>query len=124
MTTTDAPAPDLCEVRLEGEVTIYQAEQMKQDLLVALERAQVLELNLAGVTDIDTAGVQLLMLLKETASAGNKQLRLVAHSEAVVDVLELIDLVPYFGDPLVISSSVPPAASRASRTSAEQSNGS
>lgn len=103
-------------LRIEGEMTIYQAEQLKQKLLAALEQASVLEINLAGVTELDTSGVQLLMLAKETARASNKELRLVAHSEIVVEVFELIDLVPYFGDPLVIT---PPsyAAERAANPS-------
>lgn len=106
------------EFCIEGEMTIYQAEQLKAALLETLEKSSVLEINLSGVTEIDTAGVQLLMLAKETARAAQKELRLTAHSEAVVEVFELIDLVPYFGDPLVISSRASHAAERAAHPSA------
>jgi anti-anti-sigma factor len=99
-------------------MTIYQAEQIKPALLAALEQSSVLEINLAGVTEIDTAGVQLLMLAKETARAAQKELRLTAHSEAVAEVFELIDLVPYFGDPLVIAPQASHAAERAAHSPA------
>ena len=122
MATDDAQESAHLDLRLEGEVTIYQAEQLKQDLLASLEKTQVLEINLAGVTDLDTAGVQLLMLLKETARARNKELRLTAHSEAVVDVFELINLIPYFGDPLLIAPAAASTASRASTNSAEHAD--
>ena len=109
-------------VRIEGEMTIYQAEQLKRTLLDALDRTSVLEVNLAAVTELDTAGVQLLMLAKKTARDRQKELRLVAHSEAVVEVFELIDLGPYFGDPLVISPPASHAAERAANLSAGHSN--
>lgn len=122
MTTADSRESIPGEVRIAGDMTIYQAAELKPTILDALSKVPLLEINLAGVTEIDTAGIQLLMLAKETARAMDKELRLVAHSEAVVDVLELVDLVPYFGDPLVIS----PSASNHGRTagsSGEQSDG-
>ncbi len=98
-------------LRIEGEMTIYQAAEQKQTLLAALEQAEELEVDLAAVTELDTAGVQILILAKKQALATQRKLRLVAHSSAVQEVLELLNLAAYFGDPLVISS--PSAAGRA-----------
>lgn len=86
---------------IQGEMSIYRATELKQALLA--EPAPV-EVNLSGVTDIDTAGVQLLMLAKKTAQAQQRELRLVAHSAAVTDVFELLNLAAYFNDPLVMVS--------------------
>lgn len=122
MTTVEMRDEEPSVVCIEGEMTIYQAEQLKQTLLDALDRASVLEINLAAVTELDTAGVQLLLLTKKTARARQKELRLAAHSEAVVEVFELIDLVPYFGDPLVISPAASYAADRAANSSAGHAN--
>lgn len=107
---------------IEGEMSIYRAEELKQALLAAVERTllasvqrtPVLEVNLAAVTELDTAGVQLLMLAKESAQARSSELRLVAHSQAVVEVFELLNLGSYFGDPLVISPHHSYAAQRGS----------
>ncbi len=91
-------------LRIEGELSIYRAAELKQVLLGALEQTDELEVDLSGVTEFDTAGVQILMLAKKHALSKQRDLRLVAHSPAVLDVFELINLAAYFGDPLVISS--------------------
>lgn len=99
-------------LHIEGEMTIYRAAELKQTLLSALEQREVLEVDLSAVTELDTAGVQLLLLAKKTAQAGRRELRLAAHSPAVVDVLEMLNLIPYFGDPIVISSPAESAAAQ------------
>jgi anti-sigma B factor antagonist len=89
-------------LRVEGEMNIYKAAELKQMLLAAIPADGTLEADLSGVTEMDTAGLQLLMLTKKTAQAGGGDLRLVHHSPAVVDVFELLSLGTFFGDPLVI----------------------
>jgi len=89
-------------LRLEGELTIYAAAAVKAALLEALSDAVEVELDLAGVTEIDTAGVQLLIAAKREADATATPLRLVGHSAAVLELIELYDLAGGFGDPLVL----------------------
>ena len=88
-------------LRIEGEFTIFRAAELKA---VLLADPAPLEINLSGVTEMDTAGVQLLMLAKQTALAHQRELRLVAHSPAVMDVFEMLNLAAYFGDPLLLTS--------------------
>ncbi|MGZ3236255.1 MAG: STAS domain-containing protein [Burkholderiaceae bacterium] len=90
---------------VEGDLAIYRASDLKKSLLNALMENDTLEVNLSAVTEIDTAGVQILIMLKQIAERKNKGLRLVAHSEAVSDVFDLLNLAPYFGDPVVIARS-------------------
>jgi len=87
---------------IEGEFTIYRAADLKTELLDALRKTQVLEVNLAGVTELDTAGLQVLMLAKQTAQADKRELRLVAHSPAVVEIFQMLDLGAFFGDAVLI----------------------
>ncbi|WP_377703717.1 lipid asymmetry maintenance protein MlaB [Pseudoduganella sp. UC29_71] len=89
---------------IEGELTIYRAAELKDALLAAVNHSPVLEVDLAGVTDIDTAGVQLLMLAKRSALQLQRQVRLVSHSPAVLEVFELLDLGAWFGDPLLMAA--------------------
>ena len=89
-------------LRLEGELNIYKAAELKQSMLAAISPGTSLEADLSGVTELDTAGLQLLMLAKKTAQEGGGDLKLVNHSPAVVDIFELLNLGPFFGDPLVI----------------------
>jgi anti-anti-sigma factor len=96
-------------LRIEGEMSIFRAADLKHALLTALNQGPTLEVDLSAVTEFDTAGVQLLMLTKKAAQSGQRELRLAAHSPAVLEVFELLNLVAYFGDPIVI----PPQAVQA-----------
>lgn len=93
--------PDGC-LRIEGEMTIYQAVELKETLLSALKGASTLEIDLHGVTEIDSAGVQLLMMAKREAHARGGKLRLSRHSPAVLDVFQMMDLAAHFGDSLLM----------------------
>lgn len=88
-------------LRLEGEFTIFRAMELKPVLLAS---PPVDEIDLSGVTEIDTAGVQLLMLAKKTALAQQRNVKLVGHSPAVLEVFELLNVAAYFGDHLVMDS--------------------
>ena len=92
------------KIAIADTMTIYQAAAHKKDLLNAFNSADELEIDLSGVSEMDTAGVQLLALLKREAFKDGKQVRLVAHSAASLEVLEIYNLGAYFGDQLVISS--------------------
>ncbi len=87
---------------ISGELNIYSAATTQQELLQALEARQQLEISLAGVEDFDTAGVQLLLLLKRESVRQGKQLSFVQHSQAVREVFNLLNLVAELGDPMVI----------------------
>lgn len=93
---------------LDGELTIYRAAELKPLIVDALQAGGTLEIDLRGVSEIDSAGVQLLMLAKREAQSRGGKLHLVGHSPAVLDVFELLDLAAFFGDPLVMPA--PPAA--------------
>ena len=92
------------KVSIAGTMTIYDAVEHKKYLLNAFNNSDELEIDLSGVSEMDTAGVQLLVLLKREAFKEGKQVRLVAHSAASQEVLEVYNLGAYFGDQLVISS--------------------
>lgn len=99
----DASKREYPVLRIEGEMTIYRADELKQSLLAAIRQAHVLEIDLSAVSEIDTAGVQLLMLASKVAQAQGNAVRLVDHSAAVVEAFELLNLAAGFGDPIVIA---------------------
>lgn len=75
---------------IEGDLTIRRVQELKDVLLARLAQSQALEVDLAGVTEIDTAGVQLLLMARRAARASQKELRLVAHSPAVASLFALL----------------------------------
>lgn len=91
-------------VAVHDPLTIYTAADWKGRLLAALEGCDALELDVSAVAEIDGAGLQLLIMSKHEAARQGKTLRIVKHSAAVLDALDLCQLAGFFGDPLVISS--------------------
>ena len=88
-------------LHIDGELSIYRAVELKQALLAPLTNGATLDVDLSGVTEFDTAGLQLLMLAMRSAQAAGCEMQLLAPSDAVRDVLDLLDLNAYFGDALV-----------------------
>ena len=88
-------------LRIEGEFTIYRAMELKP---VLFAQPAVTEIDLSGVTEFDSSGLQLLMLAKKTAVAQGRALVLLGRSPVVVEVFELLGVAGYFDDPLTIRS--------------------
>ena len=87
---------------LQDDLTIYHAAEIKTRLVDALATCDELELDLLQVGEIDTAGLQLLILLKKEAQRAGKTLSIVAHSQTVRAVIDFCNLAAELGDPLVI----------------------
>lgn len=64
------------------------------------------EIDLTEVGEFDSAGVQLLLMLKRIAAERKRPLplHLVNHSAAVTDVLGLVNVAGLLGDPVVLPS--------------------
>lgn len=91
------------KLELGEELTIFTAAKQKQQLLTFLESDHDLEINLSKVTEMDTAGLQLLILVKREAANAAKSLKFVLHSKVVLDILELANLTTAFGDQVVLA---------------------
>ena len=88
---------------LSGDLTIYTASDLKQQFSELLEARSEWEVDLSGVAEIDTAGLQLMLLLKRKPGAN---ISFVHHSSAVLRVVDLANLAGTLGDPVLISASV------------------
>ncbi|WP_050470137.1 STAS domain-containing protein [Herbaspirillum chlorophenolicum] len=78
---------------INGGLTIFQAAERKPELLHALSLAsRTLSLDLSGVDEIDTAGIQLLLLLKRETERNGLQLEVAAYSPAVLAAFDLLQL--------------------------------
>jgi anti-sigma B factor antagonist len=84
---------------LFGELTLSHSKEIHARLFSALGRNPALEVDLLNVTQIDTAGLQLLMLLHREALASDKQLRWLGFSLVVQEAFELLDLSELLGRP-------------------------
>ena len=89
---------------IDDEMTIYTAATLKKELLGHLNDCHELEISLEKVSEMDSTGVQMMLLLHAEAERSHKILRFVRHSNVVIDVLELLNLGAHFGDPIVFSA--------------------
>ena len=96
---------DFLYIEPQGEMTIDHAATIKEQLHAVFTAQQDVEINLSKVTEIDSAGIQLLLLIKREVSSAGHELRLTAHSRAVIELYELYNLTAYFGDPVLIVDS-------------------
>lgn len=92
----------VCHASVAGGMTICHAAQMKEELRLSLDGCTDVEIDLSEVSEMDTAGFQLLLLAKREAANAGKQLRLVAHSPATREVLDLFNMASYFDAPVMM----------------------
>lgn len=88
---------------ISGEFTIYTAATEKQALQVLLDENDVVEVNLAQITEMDSAGLQILIALKAEAEKSHKKVSYVMHSKPVLDILEMTNMVSKFGDQVILT---------------------
>lgn len=89
------------EYPLAGKLTIYDVGESKAQFLDWLDHSgERLEINLAGIEEIDSAGVQLLALLKRESLRQNKVLALCKHSSATQVIFSRMGVIDFFGDPI------------------------
>lgn len=98
------PENGVTQLAIQGEMTIYTALEQQKILSENLYNRKELQIDLSGVSEIDSAGLQLLMFLKREAAEHQIKLSLTQHSQAIIEVFELLNLSKHFGDPIVLSA--------------------
>jgi anti-sigma B factor antagonist len=93
---------EMCHVAIEGEMTIYVAQELKSELLSPIAENDVIEVDLSQVSEIDAAGLQLMLVTKIESVARGIKLSFVNCSASVQEMLQLSNLEQFFGDPLLI----------------------
>ena len=81
-------------LELKGELCVTQAPEVKAVLLAALGKGESIQLDLRGVTDIDAAGLQLLLAARKSALGKGQgfQVSADARNQVVDQVLALAGL--------------------------------
>ncbi len=86
--------------RIEGELTIYRAAELAAALRAALAEVPAgaaFELDLSDVTEMDCAGVQLLIAARRSTDESGRVLHLTGSSPAVAEVFDTLQLASHFG---------------------------
>lgn len=83
-------------VAVTGEMNIYNALELKAALMKSIDESEAIDLDLSGVSEFDSAGLQLLLLARKVSEHGGKQLRFTAKSASVESVIGLFNLGELF----------------------------
>lgn len=102
MTVSACPPQAATALSIAGEFNIFTAMDTKARLLDAIAAAPYepdteIGIDLSQVTDIDSAGLQLMVMARREAVRQGKRLHFVACSEAVADIVALCDMADYLG---------------------------
>jgi anti-anti-sigma factor len=97
-------ASDARQARLSGELTIYTVGEIAQQYSKALNAKAPSEcdIDLSGVAEIDTAGLQLMLIMKKRPGV---ETRFCHHSNAVLKLVDLANLGQALGDPIIFDRS-------------------
>lgn len=91
------------QMRLAGELDIYAAAALHECLQKAIAQHHEIEILLADISEVDGAGLQVLVAAKNEALRQGARLSLSDHSVAVVNALQLCRLDSFFGDPILLT---------------------
>lgn len=83
---------ETAHVSIEGELTIYTAAELSAELLPRLGATPQMQIDLSQITEMDGAGLQLLIMVTREASKAGTALTLTGHSKAVLETLQLSGL--------------------------------
>lgn len=79
-------------IKPDGEMTIYQAAELRESLLVQLSTATEVVLDLSAITEMDSAGLQLVLATQAEARANQKPFRVSGASEVVRSLMAVYGL--------------------------------
>lgn len=74
-------------LKLEANLTVYEAASLKEMLAGALAAADILEVDMTDVKECDTSGLQVLCSMKKTADQKIKKIVLLMIPHAVQDAM-------------------------------------
>lgn len=108
--TPHSPNEALC---LQGELTVFRAAELAPLLDAEPPPAA---LDLSGVTEIDTAGLQLLLRARRRALDAGRTLPLLRPSEAVTEVCALLGLAAWCSGEQALPPGAEPSSAAAPAT--------
>jgi anti-sigma B factor antagonist len=83
-------------LRPAGEFNIYCAVEFRDALVKAVASGGDLEIDLAAVSEMDAAGLQLLLVARREADASGKRLYLTGSGAAALEVMQLCNVTGCF----------------------------
>ena len=80
-------------LKIDGELTIYTAQEYKKHLVEKFTPFKFLEVDLEGVEEIDSCGLQLLAAMSKQLSDSGSEINIIAASDVAKDALDVSRLM-------------------------------
>lgn len=90
--TQEEPASALAAIVLDPVLSIQNVAQLHERLLGALDSSNKIEIDASAVTMVDTATLQLLLILKRTAIKQQKQVAIDFPSDRFIEAADLLGI--------------------------------
>lgn len=85
-----------CSLKINESMNIYSACDIKKKMFEGFSDCSEIEIDLSDVTEMDSAGFQLLILVRREAERLKKSLRIVSMSHVVSSLMALYRMEGYF----------------------------
>lgn len=93
-------------LKISGAVNIYTVAPIKNHIFDILNNSSKLVINLAEVSEIDSAGFQILLMVKREGHSSKKKTKFISHSISILGALDIFGAVGLFGDQIVVPAEV------------------
>ena len=80
------------QLSLSGELTIYSVQELKSLLLTAVDGNSDVTIDMSEVSEVDTAGLQLVLLARKELESRGLHLTLSAANSEITDTLNLFGI--------------------------------
>jgi ABC-type transporter Mla MlaB component len=91
-----------CVIACAGPLTAASVKDAWLDIFPYLRAYDMLVLDLKLLDDIDTAGIQLLAVLKKNAHLTRTKIKFINHSAAVLKLIEIYGVTGLFRDKILL----------------------
>ena len=85
-----------CNVSLSDELTIYTCAEYRQTLLEQCDFSSPMNIDVSGISEVDSSGLQLLMALKNQQENLNVGLQFIGDNQHLADTLKHVQLEHLF----------------------------
>jgi len=89
---------------IQDEMTIYNVLEHKNKLYPYLKNENGLHIDLTDVSEIDSAGMQLLIFLKHQSKIEKNEIIFINHSESFMEVINIFNFSSFFDVPVIPSA--------------------
>lgn len=83
---------NMTRLDIQGEMTIFTAADLRDQLLATFDLGMEIHVDLSAVTELDSAGIQLLFAARCEAAKRNKHLTFTGSSPVMQETLALCNL--------------------------------